>query len=55
MPSRKEPWQYRLNISDIVAWNAEQCKADVKAREVLLMLDALVDRDEGVEVARYAT
>lgn len=51
MPPREEPWKYRLYVNDIVAYNAEQCKADVEAGEILLMLNALVDRDEDVEIA----
>lgn len=55
MPPREEPWKYRLYVSDIVAWNAKQCKTDVETGEILLMLNALVDGDEDVEIAGYAT
>jgi hypothetical protein len=51
MPPREEAWQYGLYIDDIVAWNSQQSKADIEAGQVLLMLNALVDSNEDVEIA----
>ena len=38
-------------MHDVVAWNAQQNEGYIVCGEILLMLDALIDRDEYVEIA----
>ena len=51
VPAREQPRKYWLYVSNIVAYNAEQGQANVDAGEILLMLNALVDGYEDVEIA----
>jgi hypothetical protein len=43
-------WQQRAEVVDIVAGSGHDNDADVEARQVLLILDALIDSQESVEL-----
>ena len=54
MPPFEQSREYRLDIGYVVADDSKQCKANIVHGKILLILNALIDRDKHVEVARDA-